>query len=244
MTDTPNWEYDDIAKMIDHALLTPSMTREDLEAGIRLAKLFNVASVCILPYYVGRCAELLADSSVLPSTVIGFPHGGQATAVKAFEARTAIEDGCQELDMVVNISAVLSDEWEQVTADIRAVIEPAHAADRQVKVIFENCYLRQSHKIRLCEICNGLGADWIKTSTGFGSSGATIDDLRLMLEHARGAVQVKAAGGIRDLETVLKARELGVTRVGASKTADILNECRRRLNLEPYEVSSCGPTGY
>ena len=168
---TVEYGYADIAKMIDHSLLVPNYTVDDLETGCRLAVAYDVASVCIMPYYLSRCVEILDGSTVQPSTTIGFPHGGHTTAIKRAEAERAVEDGCQELDMVVNISKVLSGDWEYVTADIKAVIEVAHAAQRKVKVIFENCYLEDSHKVRLCEICGELGADWVKTSTGYGSSG-------------------------------------------------------------------------
>ena len=219
-----------IAEMIDHSLLNPSLTDRDLEAGCRLALNYRVASVCIMPYYLKRCAEILKGSSVRASTTIGFPHGGHCTGIKQAEAMQALEDGGEELDMVVNISKALSGDWDYVANDIRAVVEPAHAADRKVKVIFENCYLDNAHKIRLCEICGALNADWVKTSTGYGPGGATAEDLRLMRKHAPAHVQVKAAGGIRDLDKLLEFRALGVTRVGASRTAEILDECRRRLD--------------
>lgn len=224
-----SYRYEDIAQMIDHSLLNPTLTVAELEAGCRLAVEYGVASVCIMPYYLKRCAELLQGSGVKASTTIGFPHGGHATSIKRAEALAALEDGCEELDMVVNISQVLSGNWGYVRDDIAAVIEPAHAAGQKVKVIFENCYLKDEHKIRLCEICRELNADWVKTSTGYGSGGATLEDLALMRRHCPERVQVKAAGGVRDLDALLKVRELGVTRVGASRTADILDECRRRL---------------
>lgn len=223
-----DYTYEDIAKMIDHSLLAPSLTADELEAGCRLALDYDVASVCIMPYYLKRCAEILAGGTVAPSTTIGFPHGGHTTAVKAAEAKQALADGCRELDMVVNISKVRSGDWGYVQRDIAAVIEPAHAAGQKVKVIFENCYLNEQQKIRLCEICTELRADWVKTSTGYGSGGATPEDLRLMVEHTPEHVQVKAAGGVRDLDTLLEVRALGVTRVGASRTKDMLDECRRR----------------
>ncbi|WP_437228685.1 deoxyribose-phosphate aldolase [Planctomicrobium sp. SH661] len=228
--------YDDISRMIDHSLLAPSLTIDELEAGLSLALAYDVASVCILPYYMARCAERLAGSSVRPSTTIGFPHGGHHTSTKAKEAETVIADGCQELDMVVNISQVLSGNWSEVQTDIQAVIDVAHASQRQVKVIFENCCLQNHHKIRLCEICGELNADWVKTSTGFGTGGATLEDVQLMRTHAPRHVQVKAAGGIRDLGMLLQMRELGVTRVGASQTRQILDECRERLNLPPISI--------
>jgi len=226
-----DYTYADIAKMIDHSLLNPILTDEDLEAGLHLALEYDVASVCIMPYYLRRCAEVLAGSTVRASTTIGFPHGGHTTAAKLAEARQAIDDGGEELDMVTNISKVLSGDWDYVRRDIRAVIDAAHDADRKVKVIFENCYLTDEHKVQLCEICGRLGADWVKTSTGYGTGGATDDDLILMRAHSPDHVQVKAAGGVRDLDRLLAVRALGVTRVGASRTADILDECKRRLGM-------------
>jgi len=225
--------YAEIAGMIDHSLLAPTLTAGDLEAGCRLAAAYDVASVCILPYYLGRCADLLRGSNVKSSTTIGFPHGGHTTAIKLAEARQALADGGQELDMVVNISAVLSGQWDYVRQEIAAIVEAAHAADAKVKVIFENCYLADEHKIRLCQLCGELRADWVKTSTGYGSGGATMEDLALMRRHAPPHVQVKAAGGVRDLDTLLAVRELGVTRCGASRTKEMLDELRRRLNLPP-----------
>ncbi len=238
------YTYDDIAKMIDHSLLNPTLTVADLEAGCRLALAYNVASVCILPYYLKRCADLLRGSTVRASTTIGFPHGGHTTALKRAEAEQALADGCEELDMVVNISQVLSGNWDYVRQDIRAVIEPAHSAGQKVKVIFENCYLQDAHKVRLCEICSELGADWVKTSTGYGSGGATIEDLRLMRQHAAPYVQVKAAGGVRDLDKLLEVRARGVSRVGASRTKEMLDDCRRRLGLvEIASVTASTATG-
>src|SRR3954470_1207579 len=152
------YSYSDLAKMIDHSLLQPTLTAVDLDAGCKLALDYDVASVCIMPYYLKRCAEILRGSTVKASTTIGFPHGGHATAIKAAEARQAIADGGQELDMVVNISQVLSGEWNYVRDDIGAVVQLAHDAGAKVKVIFENCYLKDEHKIRLCEMCGELKA--------------------------------------------------------------------------------------
>jgi deoxyribose-phosphate aldolase len=227
--DAMDYTYSDIAKMIDHSLLNPVLTDRELEQGCRLAVEYDVASVCIMPYYLKRCAEILRSSTVQASTTIGFPHGGHTTGVKVAEARQALADGGQELDMVVNISKVLSGDWAYVRSDLAAVIDPTHEHGRKVKVIFENCYLQDEHKIRLCRICSDLGADWVKTSTGYGTGGATIEDLKLMIDHTAAHVQVKAAGGIRDLDKLLEVRQLGVTRVGASRTEEILAECRRRL---------------
>jgi deoxyribose-phosphate aldolase len=235
--------YTDYAKMIDHSLLQPTLTTADLDAGCRLAVAYDVASVCILPYALARCVELLAGSTVQPSTTIGFPHGGHCTSTKVAEAERAIRDGGTELDMVVNISQVLSGQWDVVTADIRAVIDVTHAAGRKVKVIFENCYLKDDHKIRLCEICGELNADWVKTSTGYGTGGATMDDLALMRKHAPAHVQVKAAGGVRDFKTLMQVRELGVSRCGASRTKEMLDEARKHFGLPPITAAAATIAG-
>lgn len=224
-----DYTYKEIAKMIDHSLLPPSLTDEDLEHGCRIALEYDCASVCIMPYYLQKCADILRGSTVRASTTIGFPHGGHTTAVKVAEAKRALDDGGQELDMVANISKVLSEDWDYVRHDLAAVINVAHERGQKVKVIFENCYLKDVHKIRLCEICAEAEADWVKTSTGFGTSGATIEDVKLMVAHTRAPLQVKAAGGIRSLDQLLAFRKLGATRIGASRTKDILEDCRRLL---------------
>ena len=221
--------YEDAARMIDHSLLNPILTPDDLEKGCRLAVDYRVASVCILPYYLKRCAEILAGTGVKASTTIGFPHGGHTTSVKVAETRQALADGGEELDMVVNISKVLSKDWDYVRKEIEEIVGITHAAGQKVKVIFENCYLEDAHKVRLCEICGEARADWVKTSTGYGSGGATDADLRLMRAHSPDWVQVKAAGGVRDLDRLLAVRALGVTRVGASRTKEILDEATRRF---------------
>jgi deoxyribose-phosphate aldolase len=226
-----NYTYLDIAKMIDHSLLNPTLIAEELEQGCRLALHYDVASVCILPYYLKRCAQLLRASGVKASTTIGFPHGGHTTAVKLAEARQALADGGEELDMVVNLSAVRSGALDYVREELRAVIDLTHGAGQKVKVIFENCYLSDEQKIRLCEISSELNADWVKTSTGYGTGGATDADLVLMRKHAAPHVQVKSAGGIRDLDALLRVRALGVSRSGATRTATMLDECRARLGL-------------
>jgi deoxyribose-phosphate aldolase len=231
-----SYTYSDIAKMIDHSLLNPTLTVTELDHGCWIARAYDVASACVMPYWLSRCAELLAGSGVKASTTIGFPHGGHTTAIKAAEARRALQDGGEELDMVVNISKALSGDWEYVRADINAVIEVAHAAGRKVKVIFENAYLNDDQKVRLCEICGELEADWVKTSTGYAPSGATDDDLRLMRMHSPPRVQIKAAGGVRTLDRLLEVRALGVSRCGATRTVEMLEEARRRLGLSPIQV--------
>jgi deoxyribose-phosphate aldolase len=227
----PSYSYTDIAKMIDHALLNPALPAAELDAGCRLARQYEVASVCILPYYVRRCAELLEGSDVESSTTIGFPHGGHATAVKLAEVEQALKDGATELDMVINISKARSADWKYVRNEIEALTRATHAGGAKIKVIFENAYLDDPSKIRLCEICGEIGVDWVKTSTGFAPSGATVADVRLMRDHSPAHVQVKAAGGVRTLDVVLALREAGASRVGASATAEILEDCRRRLGL-------------
>jgi deoxyribose-phosphate aldolase len=221
--------YPAIAKMIDHSLLQPVLTDAELEQGCRLARDYDVASVCIKPYAVRRAAEWLAGSTVAVGTTIGFPHGGHITAIKVAEAEQAIADGARELDMVVNIGKVLSKDWKYAAEEIGAVVAVAHRHRALVKVIFENCYLADEHKEHLCRICGEAGADFVKTSTGYGSTGATDEDLRLMRRCSPPHVQVKAAGGVRTFERLLAVRALGVTRVGATATKAILDECKARL---------------
>lgn len=227
-----DYTYEEIAKMIDHSLLNPTLSVEELEEGLQVALDYDVASACIMPYYLKRAAEVLEGSGVKASTTIGFPHGGHTTTTKVAEARQALLDGGEELDMVVNISRVLSGDWDGVRDDIQAVVDVTHDYDQKVKVIFENCYLNDDQKIQLCEICGEVGADWVKTSTGYGSGGATDHDLKLMREYSPPDVQVKAAGGVRSMDRLLEVRALGVTRVGASRTVKILDECKRRLGLD------------
>ena len=221
--------FRDIAKMFDHSLLQPNLTDAEMEAGLQVARAYNVASVCIKPYYVRRTAEVLTGSDVKVCTVIGFPHGSHRTEVKVYEAERAMDDGATELDMVCNIGKVLSGDWIYVAEDIRAVVKAAHQGKAIVKVIFENCYLKDEHKERLCRICGEVGADFVKTSTGYGDSGATDDDLKLMRRCSPPQVQVKAAGGVRNYDRVLAVRALGVTRIGATATKAILDECKTRI---------------
>lgn len=230
---TQLYDYADIAKTIDHSLLNPTLTATALEEGCALAIRYDVASVCIMPYYLARCSALLAGTTVHTSTTIGFPHGGHTTVVKLAEVRQALADGGQELDAVINISKARSGDWEYVRNELSALAAATHAGGAKIKVIFENAYLDDTAKIRLCEICAEIGADWVKTSTGYASSGATLADLELMRRHSPASVQVKAAGGVRDLDTLLTVRKIGVSRVGASNTQAILEECRKRLGLEP-----------
>jgi deoxyribose-phosphate aldolase len=227
-----DWTLAELAKMIDHSLLQPKLTDEELFAGCQLAKDLQVASVCIKPYAVRLASSLLARSGVAIGTTIGFPHGSHTTATKMFEAEQALRDGATELDMVVNIGKVVGGQWSFVASDIQAIVEIAHAQGGIVKVIFENAMLDDPMKIRLCEICSQAQVDFVKTSTGYGDGGATDHDLKLMREHAAPTVGVKAAGGVRTLARLLEVRKLGVTRVGATATAAILQEANILLQSQ------------
>lgn len=192
---------------------------------------YAVASVCIRPAGVALAARILKGSAVAVGTTIGFPHGGHTTAVKVFEAHQAMADGATELDMVIPIGQAKGGEWDAVTADIAAVTAAAHEGGSIVKVIFENCFLNDEQKVRLCRICGEVRADYVKTSTGYGTGGATMDDLRLMRQSSPPHVKLKAAGGLRTLDAMIEAAELGCDRIGASRTAEILDELKGRLGL-------------
>jgi deoxyribose-phosphate aldolase len=220
--------YAAIAKSIDHSLLGPSMSHHELEAGCALGVQYDVASICILPYYVARLSELLRETTVKTSTTIGFPHGGHATRAKLAETEVAIDDGAVELDVVVNISKVVSDDFGYVERELRALTKLVHERGRIIKVIFETAYLDGPRKKALCAIVGEVGADYAKTSTGFGPSGATVADIELMRAHCAPNVAIKASGGIRDLDAVLALHAGGATRVGTSRTREILDEWRRR----------------
>jgi deoxyribose-phosphate aldolase len=224
-----DYTFQDLAKMFDHSLLQPALTDAELEKGCLLARERSVASVCIKPYAVRLAAKLLAGSPVRASTTIGFPHGGHTTGVKVYESERAMDDGATELDMVVNVGKVLSGEWNFVADDIAAVVGAAHRRGCKVKVIFENAYLKEEHKRELCRICGEVRADWVKTSTGYAETGATIPDLKLMRQHSPPWVQVKAAGGVRSFDTLMQVREVGVTRVGATATKAILDDAKTKL---------------
>jgi len=215
--------------MLDHSLLQQTLTAAELEAGCQVARGYDVASVCIKPYAVPVAARILAGSTVAVGTTIGFPHGGHRTAIKVAEAQQAMDDGAKELDMVVNIGKALSKDWRFVANDIAAVVQAAHRRGALVKVIFENCFLADEHKEQLCRICGEVQADFVKTSTGYGATGATDEDLKLMRRCSPPHVQVKAAGGVRTFERLLAVRAIGVTRVGATATKAILDECKAQL---------------
>lgn len=234
----------DIAKTIDHSLLRPELDDAFVDEGCRLAARYDVASVCVRPADVRRAAAILAGTDVRVGTTIGFPHGSHTTEVKVAEARRALADGATELDMVLQIGALKSGRDADVEADIRAVVEVAHAAGAIVKVIFENAYLTDDEKIRACRLTEAAGGDFVKTSTGFAPSGATHDDLRLMRAHTSPHVAVKAAGGVRTLDALIDVMRLGVTRIGATATETIILDFRARKAGEAPLAASAPGTGY
>ena len=218
----------DIAKMIDHSLLRPELTREDVLAGCAIAKKYDVASVCVKPADVKLAAQALKGTDVMTTTVVGFPHGSSTTETKVFETKKAIEDGAVEIDMVINYGRLRSGEIEYVENDVKAVVDAAHAHNVTVKVIFENCFLTDEEKVLACQLSTRAGVDFVKTSTGFGTGGATISDLKLMRENCPENIEVKAAGGVRTLDNTLAVRSVGVTRFGATATESIVDDAIAR----------------
>ncbi|MBL7183846.1 MAG: deoxyribose-phosphate aldolase [Anaerolineae bacterium] len=221
--DVKTLTVEQLAKTIDHSLLRPELTEHDVIEGCRLAKQYHVASVCVRPCDVPLAVSEMQGSDVKVGTVVGFPHGNTATVTKAFEARQAVADGAQELDMVMNIGALRSGRYDYVENDIRAVVEAA-GEGIIVKVILENCYLTDEEKVKACQLAESAGADFVKTSTGFAASGATIEDLKLMRASVGPHVNVKAAHGVRTLEAALQVIEAGATRFGATRTKKILDD--------------------
>jgi deoxyribose-phosphate aldolase len=230
----------ELAKMIDHSLLHPTMTDEDIEQGCKLAKKYNVAAVCVKPYAINQAVEWLKGTDVMVCAVIGFPHGNSATTVKVFETEQACNDGAVEIDMVVNIGKVLGEDWQYVEREIASVLAITKKHQAALKVIFENDFLPSDHfKIMLCEICSRQRVEFVKTSTGYGFvkgadgrysyQGSTDHDLVLMRKYSAPEVQIKAAGGVRTLDDLLKVKALGVTRIGATTTASIVEEAKKRF---------------
>lgn len=245
MTNKSPLTYEKLAKFIDHSLLKPELTEADVIAGCQLADKYHTATVCVKPCHVKLAAEVLKDSDVIVSTVIGFPHGSNLTAIKVAEADAAMDDGAIELDMVLNIGQLRSGKYEYVRDDIKAVCDAAHARAARVKVILENAYLTDDEKVTACKLCEEAGADWVKTSTGFAPSGATIADLKLMRASVSDKVQVKAAGGIRTLPALLEAIDAGITRCGATATAVILDEFKASQGGKtPSGKTSADSSGY
>lgn len=218
-----------LAKTIDHSLLQPTVTDQDLREGCKLADKYHTATVCVKPYHVKLASELLASSDVKVSTVIGFPHGAHLSRIKALETEQAIWDGAKELDMVINIGALRSKDFDFVKEDVEAVVNVAGKhKDILVKVILENCYLSDEEKITACRLAEEAGADFVKTSTGFGTGGATPEDVRLMRKTVSPHIGIKAAGGIRSLEKALEILEAGADRIGATATIKILEAWKTR----------------
>jgi len=216
-----------LAKTIDHSLLRPELTEADVIAGCELARKYAVASVCVKPCHVRLAARLLDGFDVKVGTVISFPHGNSTTAIKVAEARQALSDGAVELDMVINIGELRSGHDDYVQNEIKAVVDVAHPAGAIVKVIFENAYLTDQQKVTACHLSEAAGADFVKTSTGFAPTGATLEDIRLMRRSVSPHVQVKAAQGVRTLDSALQMIDAGVTRMGATATATILDDFAR-----------------
>ena len=220
---------DMVAALIDHAVLGQAQGSADLEEGCAVALELGTASVCCKPAWLGRCAELLDGSAVLPSTVIGFPHGAHSTSVKLAEAQRALSDGGAELDMIVNVGRVRDGAWDEVTEEIRSILGATRTAGAALKVIFETCFLDRDQIRRLCGICSELEVDFVKTSTGFGTAGATVEHVELMRSECPERVGVKASGGIRDLDTLLAMVEAGATRIGASGSAALVRAAHERF---------------
>lgn len=229
-----------LAKMIDHSILQPTHTDADLEKQCTIARKYNVASVCVKPYAVKKAANLLKGSDVMVGCVIGFPHGGSSTAVKVFESEQACNDGAVEIDMVINIGKALGGDWDYIEHEIKTITDTCHMNNAIVKVIFETDFImRAEDKIKLCEICTKAGADFVKTSTGYGFvkqpngdfnyKGATVSDIELMRKHCGPKVQVKCAGGVRTLDDLLKMRVAGATRSGATATETMMEEAMKRF---------------
>lgn len=241
------YSYEELAKTIDHSLLHPTLTDKELEEGCKLAAKYNVASVCIKPYAVKKAVEWLKGTDIKVGCVIGFPHGNSLPEVKRYETELACRDGAVEIDMVINIGKALSGDFDYVENEIKLVCDEAHKHGAKVKVIFETDYLvdgvnglsRDDLIRKLCQISERAGADWVKTSTGFGFvkqadgsynyKGATEHDLALMCASCSPKVQVKAAGGVRTLDGLIKVKDLGATRCGATATASMLEEYKRRF---------------
>lgn len=218
------YTLEQVAKTIDHSILKPDFTYADVEAGAKLALEFNTASYCIRPMDVAAAAKALAGSTVNVCTVIGFPHGSATSATKVFETNDAIQNGANEIDMVINVSALLSGDFEYVEKDIRGVVEVAHAKGASVKVIFETVYLSDEQIVKACELTENAGADYVKTSTGFASEGATTHNVALMKKTVGDRLKVKSSGGVRTLDQLIDYMDLGVTRSGCSATAQVLEE--------------------
>lgn len=248
MNQTADQQYAALAGLIDHSALHPTLTDADLEQAVAVARAYRSAALCIKPHGVAMAAAGLAGSGVQVCTVIGFPHGSSAIGVKVFETERACREGATEIDMVLTIGKVMSGDWGYIAAELAEINAAAKANGALVKVIFENDFLTSEQIVRLCRLCTEAGIAFVKTSTGFGFvkqangdynyRGATVEQLKLMVASVGPGVQVKAAGGVRNLDDLLRIRELGVTRVGATATAAMLDAWRARLGLAPIALAA------
>ncbi len=223
----PKYSKQKIAKTIDHSLLKPEMTRDEVRQGCEIAKKYDVASVCCKPSDVAFCAEILKGTDVEIGTVVGFPHGSSTTATKVFETKAAIADGATEIDMVLNIGLLKSGLYEEVKSDIAAVVEAA--GGKMVKVILENAYLTDDEKVTACKLCEAAGAHYVKTSSGYAPTGATVADVKLMRASVSPKVKVKSAGGVRTLDALIEMLDAGIERSGATTTSTMLDEYTQRF---------------
>ncbi|KAG9092089.1 hypothetical protein FS749_016008 [Ceratobasidium sp. UAMH 11750] len=237
----------DLSKMIDVSLLHPTMTDAEILTGLQVARTFDAAAACVKPYAVTMALEALEGTDVKVCPVIGFPAGNSSVPVKVFEAKEVVKEGAQEVDMVINVGKALSGEWDYVTDEIKQINEVVVGGGAILKVIFETDYLQDEQIVKLCEICSEVGVAFVKTSTGYGFAkqpngmynyvGATDHNLKLMREHSSDKVQIKAAGGVRTLDDLLRVRALGVTRVGATATKEMLQEAvKRGIGRTPVEM--------
>lgn len=223
----PKYSKKKIAKTIDHSLLKPEMTRDEVRQGCEIAKKYDVASVCCKPSDVAFCAEILKGTDVEIGTVVGFPHGSSTTATKVFETKAAIADGATEIDMVLNIGLLKSGLYEEVESDIKAVVDAA--GGKMVKVILENAYLTDDEKVTACKLCEAAGAHYVKTSSGYAPNGATVADVKLMRASVSPKVKVKSAGGVRTLDALIEMLDAGIERSGATTTSTMLDEYTQRF---------------
>lgn len=252
MSDVPTLR--DLAKMIDHSLLHPTMSDDEIRRGCELARKYDVATACVKPYSIPLAKEVLAGSEVGVCPVIGFPHGNSTTAIKVTEAEAAARDGGSEIDMVINVGKAIGGDWKYVSTEIKAINDAVVSQGAILKVIFENDYLNEAQIIRLCEICSEIGVAFVKTSTGYGFvkqengmysyKGATVAHLKLMRQHCPPTVQIKAAGGVRSLDELLLVRSLGVSRIGATATEAILEEAKKRGIVRSKGTGELAPGGY
>lgn len=226
---TEYFEYQDIAKMIDFTLLDPTLTTREFDEGCAFAVQQNLASVCIPPYYVARCAEMLAGTTVRTATAVGYPHGGQRTALKVAEARQALRDGAQELEVTINFSKVRSGDWQYVNDELFALTQTIHGEGAKIKVVSESSWLYDDSKAFLCQICGALGVDWVGNSSEALHGELALAEVELMRSNSPKNVQIKAAAGMRNLDLLLAARNIGVSRVGSNRVESILKESRKRI---------------